>query len=98
MSNTPCLKKYKLAISALLLLIVMQFAAIAHANQHDFKSTDLRCITHLEAEQFSNLLHSTQPETAIQKRAIKPTLIKLERSFSQSLASYSSRAPPSLTH
>ena len=76
----------------------MQFAAIAHASQHDFNSTDLLCITHIETDQFSNLLHTTQPEPTTQNPAIRHSLLEHEQSFFQSLASYSSRAPPSLTH
>lgn len=89
-------KKYKLAISCLLLLLFMQFAAIAHESEHSFNSTDIICIIHLDVNQFSNLLHSSQSVSYFQAQQIIPLRLLTNLVTPKTLTNYLSRAPPAL--
>lgn len=95
MSKSVDKRKFRVAIGTLLLLISMQFAAIAHANEHALNSTDQVCITHLELSQFSNLIPSESIEIPLSTRVIETNFLNQSIYFPLLTTNYSSRAPPS---
>jgi len=95
MSKSIDTRKFRVAIGALLLLISMQFAAIAHANEHALNSTDQVCIIHLELSQFSNLIPSDSIVLPLPTKFIETNVLNQSIYFPLLTTNYSSRAPPS---
>lgn len=87
--------KFRVAIGALLLLISMQFLAIAHANEHTLNSSEPVCITHIELSQFSNLI----PSDSILSQLFTPIFVHYVLTphtiYPATSTNYFSRAPPS---
>jgi len=79
---------------SLLILSFMQISAVAHANEHLLNTSETRCITHLEAEQFSNLLTANTLELNHKQQVDKPKIQKKRLTSNCILISYLSRAPP----
>ena len=96
MSKATNKRKFRVAIGALLLLISMQFAAIAHANEHALNSAEQVCITHLELSQFSNLIPSDSMTLPLSTKDIESNSLNRTFYFPLLIKNYCSRAPPSL--
>ena len=87
-------QKSRFVISILLILLSMQISSLTHASEHLLNATDLLCVVHLEADQFSHLL-TTNTHTIIdvQKRIRRDLQYKSLITI-HSIHNYHSRAPP----
>ncbi len=83
-----------LVFSILLVLLFMQFSAMSHAAEHPLNTTELSCITHLEAEQFSNLLIVKGFEIIDNHNTLILHLHNKNFTINGSTQNYQSRAPP----
>ncbi len=81
---------------SLLILSFMQISAVAHANEHLLNTSETRCIVHLEAEQFSNLLNAKNLELIQKQQVVKPNIQNKGLISNRIIISYLSRAPPSI--
>ena len=85
-----------LASLILLVLLFMQLSAVSHANEHLLNTSETKCIIHLEAEQFSNLLSTHNPELSENNQVHYPIIQNKSLSSNHIIISYLSRAPPGL--
>ncbi len=81
---------------SLLILFTMQISAVVHANEHLLNTSETRCIVHLEAEQFSNLLNTKNLELIQNQQVVKPYIQNKGLISNRIIISYLSRAPPSI--
>ncbi len=80
--------------SIILALLFMQFMALSHANEHHLTTSEINCITHLETEQFSNLLAVKAIEIVDNRKDVKQDLQNTYFAIYQLTHNYLSRAPP----
>ena len=85
-----------LASMILLVLLFMQLSAVSHANEHLLTTSETKCIIHLEAEQFSNLLSAKNPELTENEQVHNSYIQYKSLSSNHIIISYLSRAPPGL--
>ncbi len=96
MQKSSIHKNKWLVCISLLILFTMQISAVVHANEHLLNTSETKCILHLEAEQFSNLL-ATKNLVFVQKQQIvKPYIQHKGLNSNPLLINYLSRAPPRL--
>ena len=94
MSKAANKSKFKLVVSALLLLFCMQLASIVHANEHALNSTEQACITHLELSKFSNLIPSDSLVLPLPSQIFVQYTFTTNTIYSTFSKHYCSRAPP----
>ncbi len=78
----------------LLILLFMQLSAKSHATEHQLHAAELSCITHLEAEQFSNLLIVKDLEIFDNHNTLILHLHNKNFTINGLTQYYQSRAPP----